>query len=135
MTAPDVTHPSNKGLTPEERMTAALRTGMASPDKLTQWLEASGRSWLVFNARQLVESLPWPDGVSALAQIIAAYRDHRSTIPTGETETIETPKGPVQVAKFHGEVLSVPELDRAIRYLITQASTQDPTWSLERDPA
>jgi hypothetical protein len=131
MTKPELTLPENKSLSAEERIQASLRTAMASPEKLIQWLEASGRSCVVFNARQLVEALPWPEGVSAFAQIVAAYRDHRSTIPTGETETIA---GKV-VDKFHTEALTVTELDRAIRYLISQASTLDSTWSLDRDPA
>ena len=128
---PSIPHPSIAGMSAEERMQSALRTSMASPEKLIQWLEASGRAWLVFNARQLVQALPWPDGASAFAQIVAASRDHRSTVSTGETETING----VTVPRFHTEALTVIELDRVIRYLITQASTLDPTWSLDRDPA
>ena len=131
MTTPDLTLPENRNLTPEERMQAALRVSLSSPEKLIQWLEASGRTWIVFNARQLVDALPWPDGVSAFMQCVAAYRDHRSTIPTGETETVSGQ----EVPKFHTEALTVDELDRAIRFLISQASAQDPTWSLERPPA
>lgn len=131
MPNPDLIHPSIKDLTPEERMAAVLRTRMSSPAKLIEWLEASGRTWIVFNARQFVEAQAWPDGVSAFMQCVAAYRDHRSTIPTGDTETIEG----VTVPKFHTEALTVTELDRVIRYLISQASSLDPTWSLERDPA
>ena len=127
----EIVHSSIVAMSAAERMEAALRTSMASPEKLMQWLEASGRVWLVFNSRQLVQALPWPEGASAFAQIVAAYRDHRSTIPTGDTETID---GQV-VPKFYTETLTVTELDRAIRYLITQASTLDPTWSLNRDPA
>ena len=130
MPKPELILPENKSLTAAECIQASLRTAMASPEKLIQWLEASGRSWLVFNARQLVEALPWPEGVSAFAQVVAAYRDHRSTIPTGDTETISGRAVP----KFHTETMPVTELDGAIRYLITQASTLDSTWSLERDP-
>lgn len=131
MTISDVTHPSVKTLTPEERIQASLRVAMSSSEKLIAWMEASGRTWIVFNSRQLIEALPWPEGVSAFAQIIAAYRDHRSTIPTGDTETIDG----VVVPKYHTETLTVTELDRAIRFLIAQASAIDPMWSLGRDPA
>lgn len=131
MPHPDLTLPENRNLTPEERKSAAMNTWMTSPEKLIQWLEASGRTWIVFNARQFVEAQAWPSGAEAFQYLLAAYRDHRSTIPTGETETIAGKT----VNKFHTESLTVIELDRVIRYLISQASTLDPTWSLERDPA
>lgn len=127
----DFVLPEIKNMTPAERAQAIQSVGVSSPDQLIRWLEASGRAWLVLNARQFVEAQAWPDGVELFRLCLAAYRDHRSTIATGETETIDGKTVP----KFHPETLTVVELDRAIRYLITQASTLDPTWSLERDPA
>jgi hypothetical protein len=104
---------------------------MRSPEKMREWLEASGRVWLVFNAPQLVEALPWPEGMNAFMQIVAAYRDHRSTIPTGDTEEVNG----VPTRLYHGDTLTAVELDRCIRYLIGQITELDPTWTLERDPA
>lgn len=99
--------------------------------KLKEWVDASGRGWIVLNARQFVEALPWPGGVRAFQECLAAYQDHRRTIETGDTEVISG----VTVKKYHTDVLTVIELDRVIRYLIAQVSALDPTWSLERDPA
>jgi len=134
MPHPDLTLPENRNLTPEERIQASLRTAMPSPAKLKEWLVASGRTWLVFNSIHLVDSMDhiaFDEKCREFQTMIANYRDHRSTIKTGDTETIA---GKV-VDKFHPETLTVTELDRAIRYLISQASTLDPTWSLGRDPA
>jgi hypothetical protein len=133
---PAVEHPDIKGMTAEERMAAVLRTSITSPDHLKRWLEQSGRRWLVLDSVQLVEALPWPDGVSALAQILAALRDHRFAIPTGEFETQydSEKKCDVRVPLHHTEQLEVCELDRAIRYLIGQITEKDSAWSLENQP-
>jgi len=114
-----------------ERSKAAMDTGMQSPAKMKQWLSASGRTWLVLNSVHLVDSFKWPEGGEHFQNMVAAYRDLRSTIKTGETENIDG----VSVEKCHGETLTVPEMDRCIRDLIGQITEMDPTWSLERDPA
>ena len=123
--------PEVRNMSAIERSEAAMRVALGSPEKMKAWLQASKRTWLIFNAPQMVDALPWPDGVHALMQIVAAYRDLRSTIPTGDTENIDG----VSVRKYHGETLTVPEMDRCIRDLIGQITEMDPTWSLERDPA
>jgi len=131
MTNPNILHPTIRDMSVIERSEAAMRTAMASPEKLKEWLNASGRTWLVLNGVQLVDSLPWPTGVNAFMEVIAAYRDHRSAIPTGDTEKI----GGGEVARYHTEALTLIELDRCIRFLIGQATALDSTWTLERDPA
>ena len=65
-------HDSRVLLTKEQ-----IDTAMKSPEHLRGWLEASGRRWLVFDGIELIKALPWPAGVDALMQIIAAYRDER----------------------------------------------------------
>ena len=114
-----------------DRVEAARRVAIASPEKLKEWLSASGRSWLIFNGPQLIDSLPWPEGVNVFMQLVDAYRDHRRALPTGESETISG----VKVACYHDDTLTLPELDRCIRFLVGQATALDPTWSLEKDPA
>lgn len=101
---------------------AQRRTALAEPERLLAWLQATGRNWLVFDAVALVKSLPYPDGVRALQGLIACYASSRMAKPVAPGETLQT------------EMLTVPEMDRAIRWLITQASMRDPTWRLENDP-
>jgi len=131
MTNPDVTHPQVRAMSPIERSEAAMRVAMQSPEKLKTWLQASGRQWVVLNGPQLIDALPWPEGVQAFMHVVAAYRDHRSTIPTGETENV----GGEKVDLYHGEVLTLTELDRCIRFLIGKATELDSTWTLGRDPS
>lgn len=123
-------------LTAAERRERLLRVSIQSADQLKAWLEKSGRRWLIFDALGLVDSLPFPEGVDTLIQIIACYRDHRSVQPSGRTETITDPTlgKKIQAPIFKGELLEIEELDRAIRYLIRQASDKDPNWSLNNAP-
>ena len=122
--------------TPQQISEARMRTAMASPNHLRVWAEASGRRWLVFHTGELIDALPWPAGVEAFMQIVAAYRDHRAAIPSGRVEVVTHPltgeKHKIPITK--GETLEVDELDRAIRYLIGQITEKDPTWTLTSPP-
>jgi hypothetical protein len=111
-----------------------VRTAMKSPEHMKQWLDASGRRWLVFNAIELVDALPWPDGHDILGQVVACYRDHRRVIETGRTERLKNPDTGEQaeVPVYKTEFLEKEELDRAIRYLVAQMMQLDPAWSLEQ---
>ena len=119
----------------ESRMSAAMK----SPDHLKRWLEESGRRYLVFDGLELIDALPWPDGIEALMQLISCYRDYRSVKDTGRKESIEVDSGEVvTVSVFKSEVLELEELDRVIRYLIGVASEEakrrQVKWSIEQSP-
>lgn len=109
---------------------------MKDPEHMKRWLEASGRRFILLDALQLVDALPWPSGIQILMQVLDCYRDHRRCIPTGElrVETEPTLGTQIEVPMFHDELLSVPEMDRAIRYFIRQLSERDATWGLENQP-
>lgn len=119
----------NDLLTPEQ-----MNTAMADPKHLKQWLQATGRTWLVLPLDDLVDALPWPEGPVLLMQLLACWRDERRIQPTGETEVIKTDDGGAEVLVMKDEQLSVAELDRAIRYLIGRVTELDPKWSLEDAP-
>jgi hypothetical protein len=110
----------------QEQMNVAIK----SPEHIKEWLIKSGRQWIVFNGSDLVEALPFPHGHDALMQVIMAYRDHRAGIPSGEVEMIDGKEVPL----MKGERLELPEIDRCIRSLITEAYSIDPKWSLENPP-
>lgn len=107
-----------------------INTAIQSPEKLREWLLKSGRQWMVFNGKELVDALPFPDGHEALMQIIMVYRDHRSTIPSGDVEVVDGQ----DVERMKGERLELVELDRCIRSLIEEAGRIDPKWSLDNPP-
>ena len=112
---------------------AQINTAMQSPDHLKRWLEKSGRRWLVFNAIDLIDGLPWPHGVEALTQVISAYRAQRLTIPTGdfEEQVDPTTSEKVRVPIMKDELPTYEELDRCVRYLVSMLKVKDPLWSLE----
>ena len=124
----------NQELSDIEKSEAQIRTAMKDPQKLVEWLEASGRRWVVFNAMDLVKALPWPTGVELFMQVIQAYRDFRSTKETGRTENLTVGPQAHEVPVYYGETLEVEELDRCIRYLVGQITDKDPSWSLSKDP-
>jgi hypothetical protein len=109
-----------------EKQQALNTCSRADADKLLAWLEATGRRWLVFDARHLVNALAWPTEVQDLQHHIARYREYRAGLLRKDPETGCT--------FGHGETLEVEELDRLIRYLISQISERDPSWSLESNP-
>jgi hypothetical protein len=107
--------PQVKNMSKQERAMAQLNVAMKSKEHLLEWTKQSGREWLVLNAREVIEALPWPDGHEALQQVIMCVRDHR----WGQGKE---------------EGATVIELDRAIRFLIGKVTSQDPNWSLENPP-
>lgn len=56
----------------------ARRNGMASPQHLKDWLRKTRRHFVVLKSDDLVDSLPWPDGVESIIEIIECYRQHRA---------------------------------------------------------
>lgn len=116
-----------------EALTAEqANVAMKSPEHLKLWLSETGRRWLVLNSLDLVDALPWPDGVQAFLQVCMAYGGHRMAQPSGRKEVITTPTGEkVEVDVMKTDQLELEELDRAIRYLVAQAYERDPNWKLE----
>ena len=119
-----------------ERSEAQMRVAMESPQHLRDWLVASGREWIVLRGDDLVKALPWPEGVDSFIQFCQVVRDYRATIDSGRTEKQRDPltNEMVEIPVFKSETLEVEELDRAIRYLIGQVTSLDPSWSLENPP-
>ena len=126
----------NEEISVEEQAQRLLNVSIKTPQHLKAWLEESNRRWLVFDAVELVEALPWPGGVDTLIQIIGCYRDHRSTQPSGRVHIeIEPIKGrEVEVPVMKTDTLEVEELDRAIRYLVGLITEKDSKWTLENQP-
>ncbi len=105
------------------------------------WLQESGRRYLVFDGFDLVDSI-WtgtnPVAVQELQDVLALYRHHRRRIPNGKYEEQEEPMTgkKVQLALSKDEILEPEEMDRAIRYMISQirdpkSRSHIPNWSLE----
>lgn len=123
-------------LSVDEKAKRLFNVSIKSKDHLKEWLEASGRRWLVFDALDLVDALPWTDGVDDLMRVVACYRSYRSQIPTGRMEVQQDPTlgKRVEVPLMKTDMLEIEELDRCIRNLIRQASEKDPTWKLDNPP-
>jgi hypothetical protein len=85
-----------------------------------------------------VDALTWPYGVEMLMQVVGAYRDYRRTIKTGRTRRLTGVSAvtgepyDVEVEVCKDEHLEIEELDRAVRYLITQLLERDSNWTLEQ---
>jgi hypothetical protein len=124
-------HPSIRNMSEIEKSEAQMRVAMESPNHLKEWLLASGRQWIVLDSLELVDALSWPEGVEALIQILAAYRDHRATISSGEVETQKHPDTgeEIRVPLMKGEVLGLEERKRATQSMVVEIRKEEPTWS------
>lgn len=98
-------------------------TAMTDQGHLIRWLQQSDRRFLVIDAVQAVKSLPWPDGVAALMQVIDCYKQHRQTIPSG-MQTVEEIPNPISGKKEKTPIkimlddrLTPDEIDDAIKQL------------------
>ena len=123
-------------ITLEEQFQRLFRVSIKDPEHLKRWLDESGRRWLVFDAIDMVDALPFPDGLNSLIQIIACYRDHRSIKPSGRVEKQADPTlgNEVDVPIMKTDVLEPDEIDRAIRFLVGQITELVPDWDLNNTP-
>jgi hypothetical protein len=116
----------------EEIRAAQARVSLADPEHLRRWLEES-RPFLIFSAQDLSDSLSplWPDGAKWVQQMVACYRAHRATIPSGEIRVSEMDGEKYEQPLFKGDSLTLAEKDRAVRWLVSQILEEKPDWSLE----
>lgn len=96
--------------------------GLDNPQHLKNWLKASGREYIVFNAIDLVNALTWPDEIHLLQQIIAKYGHYRSQFSASR------PRDDSQVTVAKTDALDLPEIVGAMRQLLAQANQIDPDW-------
>lgn len=126
-------HPITKEeVTSDLRLERAMKAAMASPEHMKLWLQESGRRWLVFDALELIDALPWPGGVQEIMDLISIYTNQRHKMTSGRMEKQEVMNQVVDVPIFKSARLELPELDRVIRFLVAQAVKWDPSWSLEK---
>jgi len=120
-------------LTREEVAKALENVALKDKEHLKRWLVDSGRKYLVLDSVHLVDSLPFPEGIQLLQSMLNCYREYRRGIPTGDKAREKNPIDGTDcfVDIMHEEVLSVSELDLAIRYLINQLTNIDSAWKLE----
>jgi hypothetical protein len=122
-----------QGLSGKEKLDRLSRVAMTCPKHLKAWLHETGRRWLIFDALELVDSLPFPEGVDSLIQLIACYRDHRRAIATGRFESCTDPVlgVPVDIPVGKGEGLEVEEMEQVVKYVIRQIVERHPGWTLD----
>jgi hypothetical protein len=108
---------------------------------LKRWLVESGRQWVVLKSPDLIDALPWPDGVDILMQVIEAYRQHRVTVPVdyapcpklkvhqkGRVCDLCANTGQV-IVRSKSDLLEVDEMKEACVWLINQIREKDKTWN------
>lgn len=112
-----------------------IRVAMKDPKHLERWVQ-DARPFVVFVGKDLVASLSYPDGHQVLQGIVYAYHYYRSKQGTGEIREYDDP---VTGARLKAEItkdqrLTIPELDRCIRWLMRTVKELDPNWSINNAP-
>lgn len=124
--------PQVAAMSEDDRAAAIDAVTLKSKEQLIEWQRQTGRTWMILDAIQFVESLDFPRDLLAYQQMLAKYRARRATIPTGRVEVVTDPKTGEQrqVPIMHGEQLEVVEATRLMRYLLDTIREKDPTWTL-----
>lgn len=120
----------------EEIAEARDRVSIKDPQKLIKFLERNGPV-IPFVVKDLVTALAHSDDATKAFQgIVNLYMSYRITQPNGDFEEVKNPlTGEIErVPQTKTEVLTLTEMDRAIRNLIGQAKDLDPRWSLDNPP-
>ena len=119
----------------------AKSIAIQSPVHLKQWLHASGRAFIVFDANDLVDGLPWPEGVDAMIQLCEAYRQQRCADVAEQTpctRCARKPKVSPSCPECHGhghtvrmksDMMEPDELKKVVEFLMMQIRLADPNWS------
>ena len=130
----------------EPSKAALVSTSMQNPEHLLRWLQQSGRRYMVLDTKDLSEALVksygWPDGAAIIQDMLARYKEHRSSQfydyergPDGKKILTRDVAGrEVPVGKPKSDQLTLVEVDRAIRQLVQQATEMDQKWSLDNSP-
>lgn len=130
---------------------AAAAVAMTSPKHLKDWLNASGRRYIIMVANDLVDALPWPGGVEAFTQVVECYRQHRAVevaeekpcpkccgqkFPNARSNNKLTPRADCMTCngagverRYKGDVLEPGEMKHAVQFLIDQIRKTEPNWS------
>lgn len=109
------------------------QTAMADPEQLKRWLRESRRQFVVFAAQDLVDALPWPDGVRQFMGIVGRYRTRRMTARPPRVERSANALGQaVEVQVAATDELEPEELDRLVHWAAAALKEHDPGWSFEK---
>ena len=116
-----------------------IATAIKDPGHLKRWLLETGRTWIVFKNTDLIDALPWPDGVDIFMQVVEAYRQHRITVPVdyapcpkphtkGRVCELCSNDGQV-ITRSKSDLLELDEMKEACVWLINQITEHDKTWN------
>lgn len=126
---------------PETVLQELDRAAIRSPNHLKQWLAASGRRYIIMKTDELVDSLPWPEGVEALIHLIECYRQLRCTRVVETTPCPRCKGKPAAVQdcsacgqlgiynRLGSDVLEQSEVKEVIQFLLQHVQTTEPDWS------
>lgn len=125
---------SNEKITMEELARRRLNVAIKDKNHLKEWLDKTGRGFLVFNSSDLVDALSFPEGVDEVMRIVARYRDYRRLLPSGRVERVKDPVHgrEIEFQANKDELLEEEEMNQLFRMLIRDASERFPGWSLDK---
>lgn len=100
-------------------------------EELKAWAEASGREFIVFRTSDLIDALPYPEGVEQFQQIIRAYGRHRSVIASDRSESVPErgASGNRSIPCGRRDALDAEEKKRLVLILIGEIQANEPGWA------
>lgn len=118
---------------------AIRRVAVTTPQHLKKWLSATKRDFIILKAPDLIDALPWPDGVDAFMLILEGYRQYRLSLPVDHAPC-PRPHTPgkvcafcrntgVVVARTKNDVLELDEMKDAVQWLLHQIREKDSDWT------
>jgi hypothetical protein len=117
----------------QEAQQLLAKQALSDPEALKRWLLESGRKFVVLVSQDLVDSLPWPDGVRKFTEVVEAYRVHRLTQPSSRVEQGRDLLGrPCEVTVMKADALDPEELNCLVHWAAAQLLEYDPGWTFEK---
>jgi hypothetical protein len=117
----------------QEAQQLLAKQALSNPEALKRWLRESGRQFVVLAAQDLVNSLPWPEGVRKFTEVVEAYRGYRLTQPSAKAEMGRDLLGkPCEIVTMKSDALDPVELNCLVHWAAAQLLEYDPGWTFQK---
>jgi hypothetical protein len=117
----------------QEAQQLLAKQALSDPEALKRWLLESGRKFVVLVSQDLVDSLPWPEGVRQFTTAVDSYRAYRMQQASSKVEQGRDLLGrPCEITVQKSDALDPMELNLLVHWAAAQLLEYDPGWTYQK---